>query len=66
MLILPIFLYFVVDAKAKEAAASAYYNPAAPHTMYASAPPIPNGYAAPPYEGLDPPPAYDQATKKTN
>ncbi|KAL8579973.1 hypothetical protein ACOMHN_056861 [Nucella lapillus] len=54
------------DAKAKEAAASGYYNPSAPHTMYASAPPPPNGYEAPPYQGYEPPPAYDQATKKYN
>ncbi|XP_076450371.1 WW domain-binding protein 2-like [Babylonia areolata] len=54
------------DAKAKEAAASGYFNPANPHTMYASAPPPPNDYAAPPYQGFEPPPAYDQATKKTN
>ena len=39
MIILTMFIvYFVADAKAKEAAASAYYNPAAPHTVYASAP----------------------------
>ncbi|KAK7112155.1 WW domain-binding protein 2-like [Littorina saxatilis] len=54
------------DDKAKEAAASAYYNPGAPHMMYASAPPPPNGYAAPPYQGHDPPPAYDQVTKKND
>ena len=57
---------FVPDAKAREAAASAYYNPTAPHMMYASAPPPPSGYAAPPYQGYEPPPAYDQAAKKTN
>ncbi|KAK7475877.1 hypothetical protein BaRGS_00032927 [Batillaria attramentaria] len=49
------------DSKAQEAAASAYYNPANPHYMYASAPPPPS---APAYPGSDPPPAYDQANKK--
>ncbi|XP_041362501.1 WW domain-binding protein 2-like [Gigantopelta aegis] len=45
------------DAKAREANASAYYNPANPHNVYMPAP------TAPPFE---PPPSYDQATKKTN
>lgn len=54
------------DAKAKEAAASAYYNPAYPHNMYASAPPLPAGFGGPPNSAHEPPPSYDQASKKTD
>ncbi|XP_046352766.1 WW domain-binding protein 2-like [Haliotis rufescens] len=39
------------DAKAREAAGSAYYSPANPHNVY-----MPS----------DPPPSYDEASKKTN
>lgn len=55
-----------LDAKAKEAAASAYYNPSTPHMMYASAPPPPDSFNAPPYHGYEPPPAYDRVSKKND
>ncbi|XP_059147482.1 WW domain-binding protein 2-like [Physella acuta] len=49
------------DAKAQEAAASAYYDPSNQHNFYA---PAANGMAPPAYHG--PPPAYSEYEKKSN
>ncbi|KAK6170245.1 hypothetical protein SNE40_018684 [Patella caerulea] len=47
------------NAKEREAAASAYYNPANPQNVYMPAQNMQNGYQ-------QPPPSYDDATKKQN
>ncbi|KAI8797264.1 WW domain-binding protein 2-like isoform X1 [Biomphalaria glabrata] len=49
------------DAKAQEAAASAYYDPSNQHNLYA---PAAYGMAPPTYPG--PPPAYSEYEKKSN
>lgn len=48
-----IFSLIFTDEKAREAAASAYYNPNAPHNVHMVTPP-------------SCPPSYDDATKKYN
>ena len=48
-----ITFFFLLDAKAQEAAASGYYNPSAPHNVHMVTTP-------------SCPPAYDEVTKKNN
>jgi hypothetical protein len=47
-----LFLFFISDAKAMEAAGNGYYNPANPHNVYT------------PAQYPSAPPSYDDATKK--
>ena len=56
-------IFLVSDAKAREAAASAYYDPNNTHNFYA---PTNQSMAPPAYEFNGPPPSYSADEKKKN